>query len=227
MTINYPRNLPQEIKFRTSRWGLSKQQAAFEGFNRVISVQPHAAGLNDRFEGVLTTPHLSEADFNTITAFLDSMDGRIGTMRVFNPDMIVPQSHTAATVTGDMDTITGDDDTFKGDVSATPGFGKVNGGMVAGKQPTDGWPNSTVVATNGDFHSIEGHIYKVLDKEVTSDGSGNAAFHYQPLPKNLTDNAPIYTDRPTMIARLQTSSHFHDTDDTKSGAVSFAFEELV
>lgn len=227
MTIRYPLDLPQEIKFRRLRFGLSKQQAVFEGANRGISVQPHAAGLNDRFEGMLTTPHLSEADFNTITAFLDSLDGRIGTFRVHNPDRITPQVHTAATVTGDMDTITGDDDTFKGDVSATPGFGRVNGGMVNGKQPTDGWPNSTIVATNGDFHSIKGHLYKVLDKQVTSDASGNAYFHYQPLPKNPTDNAPIYTDRPTMIARLQSVSQFHETDETKSAPVSFAFEEVI
>lgn len=87
MTITYPRPWPIGMGIQKSRFGLSPNQALFEGvLSRKVSVQSHAAGKTDRWEGVLTTRPAAAADHARLRAWFLSLDGRAKTVSLYDPD---------------------------------------------------------------------------------------------------------------------------------------------
>lgn len=93
MTISYPRPWPIGMGIQKSRFGLSPNQAMFESaLSRKVSAQSHAAGKTDRWEGVLTTTPVMGADHATMRAWFLSLDGRLKTALLFDPDLREPRS---------------------------------------------------------------------------------------------------------------------------------------
>ncbi len=93
MTISYPRPWPIGMGIQKSRFGLSPNQAMFESvLSRRVSAQSHAAGKTDRWEGILTTVPVAGADHATLRAWLLSLDGRMKTLLLYDPDLREPRS---------------------------------------------------------------------------------------------------------------------------------------
>lgn len=93
MTISYPRPWPVGMGIQKSRFGLSPNQAVFEGaLSRNVSAQSHAAGKTDRWEGLLTTTPLMGADHATMRAWFLSLDGQTKTVSLYDPDLREPRS---------------------------------------------------------------------------------------------------------------------------------------
>lgn len=93
MTISYPRPWPIGMGIQKSRFGLSPNQAMFESvLSRKVSAQSHAAGTTDRWEGVLTTAPMTGADHARLRAWLLSLDGRLKTLLLYDPDQRQPRS---------------------------------------------------------------------------------------------------------------------------------------
>lgn len=93
MTIIYPRPWPIGMGIQKSRFGLSPNQALFASvFSRKVSVQSHAAGKTDRWEGILTTTPLRGAEHATMRAWFLSLDGQAKTVFLYDPDLREPRS---------------------------------------------------------------------------------------------------------------------------------------
>lgn len=223
--ITYPRLLPAQITYVTQGFGVDGHETDFPGFNRKSNFQVHAGGLNDRHVGRLTTPHLIPANFRVMRAWLQSL--RAGrTFEVYDTDRKQSSHYTASSVTVDSSTITCDSSSVTSDAESLPGTGRVDGNQSGRTLVSKSWNNSADLHDAGDTISIAGHIYTVLE-DAASDASGAVTYMVDPVLKNVLDGQAIRTRRAHMIAQLQGGGLFLETDNTKSGSISFAFEEVL
>lgn len=208
MAITYPRELPPGIVFKSSRFGLNVNQSVFTSeISRKIQVQQHAAGATDRWEGIFTTPHLSAVQHRALTAWLVSLRGREGTILIPDPDRKVPFGLPGASV------------------PLVKGASQTGVALI-----TDVWDISTNgLLLPGDRFQLAGiNQYFELTERVDSDGSGDSTLAFEPaLRTSPADNAPLTIQTPKLLARLTSNVSAWETDHTKSGPITFAWEEVV
>jgi len=97
------------IKITNSKFGLKRNQAAFESeFSRLISLHSHAGGKTDRWEGIYTIAVLSMAEVRVFRSFITRLRGQTETFKAFNPDKKLPSTHVSGEVTGDNITVSAD-----------------------------------------------------------------------------------------------------------------------
>jgi len=207
MAISFPRELPQ-VPIKSSRFGLNVNQAAFEaGLSRKVTVQSHAGGLTDRWEGVYTTAELTKDQMAELSAWVTSMRGREGKFFAYDPDRAQPRGVATP-------------------ANSTP---QVNGASQIGRViVTDGWQASTTgLLQPGDYFQIGSGYHMVLDR-VDSDALGNAIINFEPvLRTSPADNAPIVFTEPRLTARLATLIEGWETGARKTGTLSFSWEEVI
>lgn len=207
MAITYPRALPN-VPIKSIRMGLNVNQSFFEsGLSRQTTVQGHAGGATDRWEGLLTTTTLSKAQVQELSAWLMSLRGQEGTFTIFDPDRTSPRG---VAVGG----------------TSSP---KVNGGSQTGRSIiTDGWDdNSTGLLEPGDYIQIADQ-YLMIMETVSSDGSGNATLTFEPaLRGSPWNNTSVEFNNPVLIARMAEKNQSWETDALALGSYSFAWEEVV
>ena len=203
MAITYPVALPTGIPFQSSRIKLDFHKSTFESISRHKTRQSWNEGKTDRWIGVYTTPKLNNTQLRLMSSWMRSMIDDNGSFYAVDFDNTEP----AATVTG------------------TP---LVNGASQTGKQLiTDGWALSTTVLSAGDRIQV-GSQYFEIKEDATTDGSGNVTLEIMPaIRTSPADNAPIITSNPKMIAKLSSIENTVDTDHTKTGVISFAWEEEI
>ena len=208
MAITYPRQLPAGIKIASSRIGLSVNQSVFASeLTRKISVQSIGSGTSDRWEGLWTTPHLSVADFASLSAWLLSLKGQEKTFYAYDPDRTSPN----------------------GVADTGPSSPLIKGASQTGRTIiTDGWALSTAgLLKAGDYIGVNGQYVMVME-DVSSDGLGGATISIEPaLRGSPPDNSPVIFDNPKMTARLTNSTPTWETDHRKSGPFSFAWQEVL
>lgn len=203
MTITYPRALPSGISFKASRIKLDFHKSTFEATSRKKTRQSWNEGKTDRWTGVYTTPKLNNTQLRLVSSWLRAMIDDNGSFYAIDPDNTEP----SVTVTG------------------TP---LVNGASQTGKTViTDGWANSTTVMYAGDRIQIETQYYE-LKEDIVTDGTGNATIEIMPaLRSSPANNAAITTSDPVMIAKIADIENTINTDHTKTGVISFAWEEEI
>mgnify|MGYP000185716143 CR=1 FL=1 len=207
MAISYPRQIPN-VPIKTARMGLNVNQSFFESsFSRHVSVQSHAGGTTDQWEGMITTAPLSPSQVSEMSAWLISLKGREKYFYAYDPDRRNP----------------------KGSASTASSNPVVNGGGQVGHSvQTSGWQaavSNLLVA--GDYFQI-GEQYFMVMENVTSDGSGNATITFEPAIRNsLADQVAIIFNNPVLKARLVENVQPWESDEKRMSVISFAWEEVL
>jgi len=207
MTITYPLDFP-DVPIASSRFGLNVNQAVYESsLSRKRTVQAHAAGRTDRWEGVLTTAQLTPGQLAGMTSWLVSLRGLRGTFRAFDPDRRMPRGVAASTAS----------------VPVVAG-----GGQTGRSIATAGWqadiPN---LLLPGDYISIGNQYFMVLEP-VDGDSGGGAAITVEPAIRiSPADSEAVVFDNPTCLARVTSSANSWETDMLRTGVVSIAWEEVL
>ena len=203
MSITYPRALPAGISFTGSRIKLDFNKSSFDATSRKKSRQSWNEGKTDRWVGVYTTPRLTATQLRLVSSWLRAMIDDNGSFYAIDPDNTAP-----ATAVGGTPLINGASQT---------------GGSVI----TDGWSFSVTAMLAGERLQIGAQYYE-LKEDVVTDGAGNATIEIMPkLRASPADNAAITTTDPVMIAKLSNIENTIDTDHTKTGVISFAWEEEI
>jgi len=229
MTIIFPREFPSGIKIAGNMFNLAPNQAIFKSsFTRDTQTQNHDAGKSDIWEGVYTTPPLTDADVATMDAFLTSLNGTENTFKAFHPDRRRAVNFVPTDFTFDSDEITFDSllDTF--DAEDFPGSALVSGGGQTGTSiASNSWNYfSQTVMVAGDMFQIENQLYRCLE-DVNTNAFGDALINFRPpIRTSPVGGATIITKEPVMIARLSQQYDGTRTDQNKIGVISFAFEEI-
>lgn len=207
MAIQFPRNFP-DIPIVSSRIGLNVNQAVFEaGLSRKVTVQNHAAGLTDRWEGVFTTAELSKNQMAEMSAWVLSLKGREKNFYAFDPDRKLPQGNATSQ-------------------SSTPivlGAGQIGNSLLS-----SGWlPSQNGLLLAGDYIQIGAGFHMLLEN-VNSDASGQSVLNFEPVLRvSPTNTAPIIFEKPIIIARLSTMVEGWTTGKNKTGTISFSWEEVL
>lgn len=207
MAITFPRALP-DVPIKSIRMGLNVNQSFFEsGLSRQTTVQGHAGGATDRWEGLLTTATLSKVQVQELSAWLTSLRGQEGTFQVYDPDRTSP----------------------KGVASTSTSTPKVNGaGQVGRNIIVDGWlPNTNGLLEPGDYIQI-GDQYFMIMETLSSGASGNKSLSIEPaIRTSPADNTTVIFENPVLIARMADKNQSWETDALALGSYSFAWEEVV
>lgn len=207
MAITYPRSLPA-IPIKMARLGLNINQSIFESsFSRKVTVQSHAGGTTDYWEGLYQTPTLSTQQLRELAAWLISMKGMQKHFYAYDPDRRVPTGVAR-------------------NANSAP---KVNGGGQTGHSlVTSGWLASTAgLLKAGDYVQVGSQYYMVLE-DVNSDASGIASLNFEPaIRTSPNDQDAVIIENPQMIARLQESKQTWESDEKGMANYSFAWEEVV
>ncbi|HXV73260.1 MAG TPA: hypothetical protein VD713_00880 [Sphingomonadales bacterium] len=226
--MTFPVEFP-DVSVRTFRFGLNVNQSIFTAdFSRKVSVQTHAAGKADRWEGVLTTAYLNVAGHRKLTAWLVSLQGQAGTFRLSDPDRTAPQTFEAAAYTADDATATADMASATADNGVFPSGGIVDGAGQGGTVlATKNWPANALVLKAGDLIEAGGQLL-MLTADANTDGAGKVSLAFQPaLRQSPADGAPLIYLQPRLTARLVAANPAWETGPMKSGPITFAFEEAL
>lgn len=207
MAISFPRELPQ-VPIKSSRFGLNINQAVFEaGLSRKLTVQNHAAGLTDRWEGVLVTTELNQRQMADVSAWLVSLRGREKSFFTFDPDRKMPL----------------------GNAKSTTSSPRVNGAsQMGGSIICDGWlASQTGLLEAGDYIQIGNGYHMVLER-VDSDALGNATINFEPVMRSSpADNQEIVFENPVLVASLETAVEGWETGPQKTGVISLSWGEVI
>jgi hypothetical protein len=207
MAIFYPRTLPS-VPIKSSRFGLNINQAVFESsLSRKVTIQNHAAGLTDRWEGVFSTTELSLDQVSEFSAWLVSLKGREKHFYAFDPDRKAPRGTSESQTSAPL----------------------VNGeGQVGNAVNSDGWQSSQVgLLMPGDYIQIGAGFHMIME-QVNSDALGNATINIEPVMRvSPADNAAIVFENPVLVARLGVVVEGWETGANKTGSVSFSWEEVI
>ena len=205
MAITYPLTFPN-IPIHTSSFSITVNQISF--LSETSGAGTHIArdGKTDRWEGFFTTPHLSRAQHDEMVGWVLSLNGRVGTFNVFDPDRKEPSTKAGS----------------------FPGNGLMNGaGQTGTSLVSDGWPTSSLILKAGDLFQVETQLYEVTS-DATTDASGNVTINFEPeIRVSPANNAAITTTTPIMLARLKAPDFIWNTDVTKLGPLTIQFEEVI
>ncbi len=226
MAITYPLTYPG-FGIRLSSFGLNRLQSAFEADGtRQLQIQNFNAGLTDRWEGIWTVKKLIQVDIATLSAWLTSLNGRLGTFFAYDPDRRTPNGNitvdAGSALTADSTTITADSTLFTADEGI--GIIRVNGGGQTGKSINVNMDAVTNALIEGDYVQIGDGFHMMV--EATNGGS--TTLEFEPVVRiSPFDGQEVIFINAVMIARLTTQFKQWDTDMSKIGELSFAFEEKV
>jgi hypothetical protein len=207
MAISYPRSLPN-VPIKSIRMGLNINQSFFKsGLSRQTSIQGHAGGTTDSWEGMLTTTTLSKAQVQELSAWITSLRGQEGTFTIFDPDRKMPT----------------------GVATTANSIPKIKGASQVGRTlTTDGWQLSTVgILDAGDYIQIDDQYFMIMES-VDSDVNGEAIINVEPaLRSSPINNRSIIIENPVLIARMVEKNQSWETDSLALGSYSFAWEEVI
>ena len=203
--MTFPLSFP-DIPISSSQFYLASNPTVFAADLPATETIAALDDKTDRWEGKYVTPQLSEDQHRLFTAWILSMQGRIGTFLAFDPDRKEP-----ATKNGGF-----------------PGNGLVNGaGQTGNALATDGWPVSSLILKAGDLVQVESQLFEIAS-DVTSDASGNATLQFQPAMRvSPADDVQVVTSNPVMTARLKEPDIMWLTDFSRTGALTITFEETL
>ncbi len=207
MSISYPRTLPS-VPIKSSRFGLNINQAVFESsLSRKVTIQSHAAGLTDRWEGVFSTAELDPAQVAELSAWLVSLKGREKNFYAYDPDRRTPRGSAVSQTSAPL----------------TKGGWQIGNTMLS-----DGWsPSQVGLLMPGDYIQIGSNFHMIMEP-VNSDASGQATLSFEPVIKTSpTDNAAIVFENPVLVARLGAVVEGWETGANKTGTISFSWEEVI
>jgi hypothetical protein len=225
MAITYPRTWPG-FGIRLSSFGLNRLQSAFEAdATRQVQVQNFNAGLSDRWEGIWTVRKLIQVDVANLSAWLTSLNGRLGTFFAYDPDRRIPNGSISigqGSITCDNNIITCDSDLISSDNGN--GIITVNGNGQTGKSLNVNMDAVANALLPGDYVQVGTGFHIML--EVTNGGA--TTLEFDPVMRSSpTDGQEVIFINPVLIARLVTQFKQWDTDQSKIGDFSFAFEEVL
>ncbi len=226
--MTFPIDFP-DIPIAKARFGLIFNQGIFPGeFSRKVSIHYHAGGKTDRWQGTITTPILDQEKANALRAFVSSLQGRLGTFMLCDPDHKNPQAYSPGDFLVDTTLTRADSDLHTADTGPSLTLGFVKGSGQGGHSLlTDGWPANVNVFNQGDRLQI-GNQYFVLTEEASSDGTGTATLEFEPaIRSGFPDNEPIIFLAPRMVVRLQTPVLFFSSGAKNINPVTLAFEEAL
>jgi len=225
MAIIFPRTYPG-FGIRSSGFGLNRLQSAFEAdATRQLQIQNFNAGLTDRWEGIWTVKKLEQANVATLSAFLTSLNGRLGTFFAFDPDRRVPNGNISigqGSITADNTVITADSTIITADDGN--GIITVNGSGQTGKSLNVIMDSITNALLPGDYLQIGTGFHMMVEPT----NGGTTTLEFEPVMRSSPVNGQqIIFINPVLIARLSTQFKQWDTDMNKIGELSFAWEEKL
>lgn len=223
--ITYPRTYPG-YSIRLSSFGLNRLQSSFESDStRQIQIQNFNAGLADRWEGLWTVKKINGNDLADLSAWLTSLNGRLGTFYAYDPDRRTPNgaiSTGEGDLTCDSTLVTCDSTLVTCDEGA--GIIHVNGGGQSGKSLNVIMDAVTAALRTGDYVQVGTGLHMMM---VTTNG-GTTTLEFEPVMRSSpVDGQEVIFINPVMIARLSTQFKQWDTDFSKIGEFTFAFEEVL
>ena len=190
MAITFPRELPTGIKFEASRFGLNVNQSVFSSdISRKIQIQQHAAGITDRWEGLFTTPRLSDAQHAELTAWLISLRGREGTFLAGDPDRKSPASGTLANLltANSLDEVSSAAASFNSIMGLRPLhlFDLKPGDIISGESKVKSAAGLDRIQPRLSFYNADQvFIGAVVGSEVTSSAFATSSFTNQAIIAN-------------------------------------------
>lgn len=168
---------PTGIQINGFRLDLNENKASTESlFTRGRQLISLGAGTSDRWEGMIQTPILTEANSRKLFAFLASV-GLYGEFTIVPPDYAGPASGATS--------------------------GSVNGASQTGTTlDVDGLATSSTIALAGDYFQVRDQ-FKMLTQDATTNSSGQVTLHFVPaLRVSPTDNDPVDFATPEILCEL-------------------------
>lgn len=225
MAISFPRTF-LDLSIRTSQFGLNRLQSVFEAeASRQPLIQNFNAGKTDRWEGLWTVKKIQGNDLGNLSAWLTSLNGRLGTFFAYDPDRRVPNgniSQGVGNLTCDSTAITCDSTLITCDEGA--GIIHVNGGGQTGKSLNVIMDGVTDALLPGDYVQV-GIGFHII---VEATNGGTTTLEFEPVMRSSpVDGQEVKFLNPVMIARLAEQFKAWDTDESRIGQFTFAFEEDV
>jgi len=193
--------IPSNVNIRRYRIVPSYTMAAFEPLIGNTKYSDFNAGMSDKWAGTYTFAAASEQELFGLLAWTRRLkiDGEFF---AFDPGHRVPFGGVVSGLVVDGGSQTGSTIDVKG---ATP---------------------STTHLVAGDYFQISSQYFQVLE-DFTTDGSGEGTISFFPsLRFSPSNNAPVITDNPVMVARL-TSPVPHEMDFNKVAEITIAWEEVA
>jgi hypothetical protein len=189
------------IPIRTFRLDLNENKALSESaFTRQRQVVSLGAGTSDRWEGVLSTPPLTEAQTRTMMNFLVKV-GIYGRFTIGHPMY---------------------DGAASGELT-----GAVLGASQSGTSLIiDGVTPSTLIVREGEFFQVRDEFKRVA-ADATSNISGEVTVTFKPaLRVSPADNDPVVFSTPKLLCELMTVPS-EDLNFTRLAQFSVAFQEAL
>lgn len=192
---------PSGISIRSYRLDLNENKARTESiFTRQRQVVSLSGGTADRWEGLLTTRLLKEADAETFMSFL--MD--VGLYGEFTFE--VPNYAGAAS--GES-------------LGAVQGAGQSGTSLLV-----DGVSNSTLILAKGEYFQVRNEL-KRATANCTSNGSGEVTLNFKPaLRTSPADNDPVDFASPVLLAQL-THIPSIEMDYRRLSQFTISFQEVM
>lgn len=203
MTISFPLSLPTSIGLDSFSLRVSGSAAMLRSpWTFQTQVQEHQ-GQIWMLEAAVAPCDRERAE--PWIAFLESLEGPVGTFLIGDPLARVP----------------------RGVATGTP---LVKGAGQSGKSlDTDGWtPSTTGILKAGDYIQVGQRLHK-LKADASSDGSGNATLDIYPrLRESPADNAAIVTNAPVGLFRLNSAEvPLFEADYERLYSISFTAVEAI
>lgn len=225
MAIIFPRTYPG-YGIRLSSFGLNRLQASFEAdSSRQLQIQNFNGGLADRWEGIWTVKKINGINMATLSAWLTSLNGRLGTFYAYDPDRRTPNgaiSTGEGLLTCDSTLITCDSTLVTCDEGA--GIIRVNGAGQTGKSLNVIMDAVTNAALSGDYIQVGTGFHMLTE---ATDG-GTTTLEFEPVMRSSpADGQEVIFINPVMVARLSKQFKAWDSDQNKIAEFSFAFEEVL
>jgi len=225
--VTYPLTFPTSIRLFRSRIELNFNRAIFEGvLTRKVSLQRHAGGTTDRWEGEFTTTPLTIAETRTLTAWILSLRGRVGTFKAYDPDKRLPSTFVAGKVTLDSGIVSWDSELFTWDNDSFPKVFVVDGANQQGNTLNiREAPASALVLKAGDYFMVENRLL-ICVENVNTDGAGKATITHQPRIKTApADGAAVTTEQTFFIAKLTKQKLLWQSDNVQTIPMTLGFIE--
>jgi hypothetical protein len=189
------------VPIRSFRIDLNENKSITESvFTRRRQITSLSNGTSDRWEGLLTTPILSQANVRLFMNFM-VVTGLHGLFTITHPDYTGP-----ASVESD---------------------GFVNGASQKGSQlAVDGFTADTTILFEGEWFQI-GNELKRMTADATTDGTGAVTLNFKPpIRVSPGDGDDVILNNPLLTAELTTIPG-EETDSLRMMAFTIAFQEAL